>query len=53
LAQMGCVLPGLIAFTSAHHIFLTRTTSWSEGDKLGKEGGLEAPIVAVRPSYRG
>jgi hypothetical protein len=20
---------------------------WSEGDKIGREGGLEAPIVAV------
>jgi hypothetical protein len=51
LAQMGYVSSMIIAFPSTHCVFSCAVVMirWSEGDKIGREGGLEAPIVAVCP----
>jgi hypothetical protein len=49
LAQMGYVLSNVHRFPLLSWILtvFSYDNRWSEGDKIGREGGLEAPIVAV------
>ena len=35
------------------HAFAAGYCRWSEGDRIGKEGGLDAPLIAVGSLQKG